>query len=72
MSGIRIISTERYIGAHGRGPSGKGTWAFDVEHVDGRETLWAPSNLLFSEACRWVRREITRRGWTAHAIEVAT
>ncbi len=72
MTGIRIISTERYIGAHGRGPFGKGTWAFDVEHADGRETLWAPSNLLFSAAARWVRAEIKRRGWTAHSIEVCT
>ena len=77
MSGIRIISTERYVGAHGRGPWGVGTWAFDVEiclgHAEiGRETLWAPRNILFSQACRWVRREIKRRGWTAYAIEVAT
>ena len=72
LPGTRIISTERYIGAHGRGPWGAGTWAFDVEHADGRETLWAPINLIFSEACRWVRREIKRHGWTAHVIEVAS
>lgn len=51
-------TTRKFEASHGRKPSGRGTWAFEVRAWDGSTTeVWASHSQTLSEA----RREVLSR-----------
>jgi len=65
------FSKRDYVEAHGKNPSGRGSWAFIVADAScqvGVETVFAPGCLTLTEAKKWMRNYI-HQNWAA---ELAT
>lgn len=59
------ISTSKFEASHGKKPRGTGSWAFirTASHGWDEEIFFAPSNLTYTEACKWCRDRLRRSGW---------
>lgn len=68
------IRTETYEFAHGCKPKGRGSWAFirTASHGLDEQTIFAPSNITFREACAWVRQTLRRDGWQDATVHVGS
>ena len=56
--GPATVSTAEYESSHGRKPSGRGSWAFEI----AGETVWIPGVKLYSDARREAVKLARERG----------
>jgi hypothetical protein len=66
-----IFDDREYLRNHGAKPRGRGRWAFSAKRspdVLGKDILWSPYNLLFSDAKMWARLQVQSMGGTGTVV----
>ena len=50
------FDTAMYEWTYGYRPRGRGYWAFQIGNRAHYEPVWAPGDVLYSEAKKWIRQ----------------
>lgn len=50
-----MFNDDAYRFAHGHAPRGRGSWAFFTDRAQETAPVWAPPQLTFAEAKRWMK-----------------
>lgn len=58
-----------YIKAHGKNPTGRGSWAFSVDRRGQNDVLFSPSMTL-TDAKKWAKAELAAAGVTSGKLYV--
>lgn len=58
------VNTNKYQGAHGKKPSGKGMWAFKLQGHQTEMDVYTPSAMMYTDAVKWAKGEAKKIGAT--------